>query len=66
MGAPKGNKNGVATQFKPLVVNELTVMVGARLPVSELKRVEEAVAASGQTKADWVREAIMEKLSRIA
>lgn len=63
MGAPKGNKNGSATQFRPLSQEE-TVMMGTRLPRSEAEQINQAIAASGQTKAEWLREAIAQKLKQ--
>jgi Ribbon-helix-helix protein, copG family len=63
MGALKGNKNGAATQFKPLSQEE-TVMMGTRLPRSEAEQISQAIAMSGQTKAEWLREAIAQKLEQ--
>jgi predicted DNA-binding protein len=63
MGAPKGNKNGSDTRFQPLTT-EQTRMVGTRLPLSEAEQLARAIASSGKTKAEWIREAISQKIQK--
>jgi hypothetical protein len=65
MGAPKGNKNGAATKFKPLFDDERTRIVSTRLPVSEADRLDQVIAKSGKSRSDWLRELIQREIKDI-
>jgi hypothetical protein len=47
MGRPRLSQKGVAVVFS------------VRLPPEEAKAISAAIRASGQTKSDWVRDAIL-------
>jgi hypothetical protein len=64
MGAPKGNKNGEKTRFKPLVADEPTKIVSTRLALSESELLDLIVARSGKSRSDWLRELIQKEIYR--
>ena len=62
MPAPKGNKNGIATWYKP-ISNEATVTIGVRVTSSQAELID-AQLEPGQSRSEWLRLAIEEKLSK--
>ena len=62
MSAPKGNRNGAATWYKP-IADEPTVQIGTRVPRTLLGEIEEQLSP-GENRADFLRRAIAAELER--